>query len=283
MDIREFLFWEGSSRDTIDFKKIYVDVADDLISGLLLSQIVYWHLPSRETGKTKLRVFKEGQYWLAKERGDWHEECRISPKQYDRAIKVLEKKEIVELKKFKFNGMPMIHIRLIWENFLFLLENLKKNEVDPYSPMGIPQTVIPESPKGENGNSPKGNSGIDLSGILLTENTDIDYLTENTNKDLKKNVNNETNPFGKKGLKKIAMDYYPTFAPGRWSKERYIELVDKMVNELMNGQEIFSRAENPYGYIKGCLKKMASHHDYNQGLTEVKTDPSLPYFDWLRE
>ena len=196
MDIREFLFWEGSSRDTIDFKKIYVDIAEDLISGLLLSQIIYWHLPSKETGKTKLRIFKDGQYWLAKERGDWYDEIRISVKQYDRAIKILERKGIVELQKFKFDGMPTIHIRLIWENFLFLMENLKKNEVNPYSPMGIPQTVIPKLPKGEEGNFPNGNSGVDERAILLTENTDIDYLSKITNKD--KNINHQRSDQKKK-------------------------------------------------------------------------------------
>ena len=54
----QFLSWEAKSRDIIDFKKIYVDIADDLIAGLLLSQIIYWHLPN-EHGKTKLRVQKD--------------------------------------------------------------------------------------------------------------------------------------------------------------------------------------------------------------------------------
>jgi len=47
MEFNEFLSWELTTRDTIDFKKIYVDIAGDLIAGLLLSQIIYWHLPSK--------------------------------------------------------------------------------------------------------------------------------------------------------------------------------------------------------------------------------------------
>jgi len=62
-----FLLWETASRDTVDFKTIYVDMADDLVAGLLLSQIVYWYLPSKE-GRSKLRVFKDGYYWIAKTR-----------------------------------------------------------------------------------------------------------------------------------------------------------------------------------------------------------------------
>jgi hypothetical protein len=201
MDVQQFLFWEMASKDTIDFKKIYVDISnDDLVSGLLLSQIVYWHLPSKETGKTKLRVVKDNFYWLAKERTDWHDEIRISPKQFDRAIKILEKLKIVETKKFKFNGQPLVHIRLIWPNFLAAIqkqmaENNEEIDLDPYSPLGIPQTSIPESPKGEFPNRPKGNSGIDQKSIAsITENTDIDYNTDN-HRDYEKNVIPELSRF----------------------------------------------------------------------------------------
>jgi len=49
MQTEEFLAWERASRDTIDFKTAYVDVAGDLVSGLLLSQIIYWHLPGENS------------------------------------------------------------------------------------------------------------------------------------------------------------------------------------------------------------------------------------------
>lgn len=183
MDIRDFLFWETTSRDTIDFKKIYVDVAEDLIGGLLLSQIVYWHLPNKETGKTKLRVEKEGHYWIAKGREDWFEEIRITAKQYDRAIKILENKGFVEVKTFKFNSNPTKHVRLQWETFLMALEAKKEaeNGFDPYSPMVIPQRVKTNLPKGEEPTSPKVKNDIDLSGRTLTENTDREYHSKITN------------------------------------------------------------------------------------------------------
>ena len=79
-----FLLWERASRDTLEVKRIYVDMAGDLVAGLVLSQIVYWHLPNRE-GKARLRVEREGDLWLAKARAEWWDECRISPKQADRA------------------------------------------------------------------------------------------------------------------------------------------------------------------------------------------------------
>lgn len=123
MDLREFLLWEQATRDCIDVKKIYVDMADDLIAGILLSQIVYWFLPDKQ-GKTKLRVEKDGHLWLAKGREDWWGECRIKPRQFDTAFKKLEEQKLVEKKTFKFNGDPTIHIRILWDKFLPRLQEL---------------------------------------------------------------------------------------------------------------------------------------------------------------
>ena len=44
MNFDDFLKWEQSSRDTVDFKTVYVDMVGDLLAGLMLSQIVFWHL-----------------------------------------------------------------------------------------------------------------------------------------------------------------------------------------------------------------------------------------------
>ena len=90
---------ESSLREQVMVRMVYVDITGDLISGILLSQIVYWHVPSRETGKPKLKIFKEGHLWLAKERSDWWAEIRITDRQYDRAIKILIEKKISRSQK----------------------------------------------------------------------------------------------------------------------------------------------------------------------------------------
>jgi len=135
----DFSVWEKSAKDTIDVKRCYIDLAGDLIAGVLLSQLIYWFLLS--DGKSKLRIAKEGREWVAKKREDWWEECRITPRQYDRAIEVLKKKRLVVVKIFKFNGSPTIHISLEKDNILYGLNSLMKS---------------PFLTKGENGNSPKG-------------------------------------------------------------------------------------------------------------------------------
>lgn len=184
-EIRNFIGWELASQDTIDFKKCYVDLADDLIAGLLLSQIVYWHLPSKDSGKTKLRVKKENHLWIAKGRNDWHDEIRITAKQYDRAIKILIKKDVVETKIFKFNSNPTTHVRLKWETFLEALKVVitEKNTVEALGPMVIDERGITNLTFEEQPNSPLSNNDIDETVISLTESNKQRIQTENTNRE----------------------------------------------------------------------------------------------------
>lgn len=113
----QFLLWERASRDTIEVKRLYIDMAGDLAAGVVLSQIVYWHLPNRD-GHARLQVHREGKLWLAKGRADWWEECRISPKQADRALRVLEQRGLVEVRLFHFRGVPTKHVRILPDGFL---------------------------------------------------------------------------------------------------------------------------------------------------------------------
>jgi hypothetical protein len=131
--VQDFLAWEKASRDTIDVKRCYIDLAGDLLTGVLLSQIIYWFLPGK---RDKLRVKREGKYWLAKGRKDWWNECRISAKQFDRSIKVLQKKGLVETRLFKFSGIPTLHV---WLNLPALMEGVKSiltKGKNPFLPKG---------------------------------------------------------------------------------------------------------------------------------------------------
>jgi hypothetical protein len=178
-----FLLWERASHDSLDVKRIYIDMAGDLVSGVVLSQIVYWHLPSRED-KSRLQVEKEGELWLAKGRADWWEECRISPKQADRALDVLKGKGLIEVKLFKFGAAPTKHIRLIHENFLRAWEEKLLGRGNGTPPDGnggpdfpqrsksiFPKGQNPISTEGENRTSPKGKMDFPERARTLTETT----------------------------------------------------------------------------------------------------------------
>lgn len=157
--MNELFKLEQFSRDSFRVKRTYIDIAEDLIAGLLLGQIVYWNLPN-ENGNSKLRVKKENSLWLAKGRNDWWEEIRITPKQFDRAIKILKDKGLVEVKNFKFNGSPTVHVRL----------NISEVSEKVNSILSL----------GENGNYPKVKKEIDETVKSLTEIT-TETTTENKN------------------------------------------------------------------------------------------------------
>jgi hypothetical protein len=198
MTSQEFLIWEQFTRDTIDFKKIYVDISGDIVTGLLLSQIIYWNLPNSE-GKTKLRVLIDNELWLAKGREDWWDECRISSKQFDRSISILESKKIVETKLKKFNGSPTKHIKL---NLDILLEKIDKIiEGSSEGKMDFTQTVktngenkynnIKNNSKGSNSIasqfSPKGKNGISSKGKMEFPKT-VTSITQSTTQNTTENT-----------------------------------------------------------------------------------------------
>ena len=123
-----FLKWEEKSRDTIDFKKAYVDMTGDVVAGLMLSQVVYWHLPGRD-GEDKLRVERDGLRWLVKTRDEWWHECRLNPREVDRARKILEGRGIIEVRLYKFQGSPTQHLRICEDRFLELWQEVIGGEV----------------------------------------------------------------------------------------------------------------------------------------------------------
>lgn len=166
----------SSARCNHTFHK-YIDITGDLIEGTLLSRILYWFAPSKDN-KSKVKIYKDGEYWIAKQRKDWWEEIRITERQYDKAIKSLVKKEFVITAKYKFNSMPTIHIR---PNYDVINAEVKKWEEN------IRQEVIAEDRgqelhKQADGNDTKCNSGMPQDATLLTGITNNNYETGITDK-----------------------------------------------------------------------------------------------------
>ncbi|MEB8713164.1 MULTISPECIES: conserved phage C-terminal domain-containing protein [unclassified Bacillus cereus group] len=160
---------ETFARNGYTVRLAYVDITEDLIAGILLGQIVYWYMPN-EQGKSKLKVKKNGEFWLAKSREDWREEIRITPKQYDRAIKILSEKKFVEVQKFKFNGAPTHHIKL---NISEVAERVK---------CILTFGEVPNAPLGEIQLTERVNS---LTEITTKTTTEITTLKDNMSSDQK--------------------------------------------------------------------------------------------------
>ena len=172
--LESFLRQEDRERDVISVKRCYLDVCGDLAEGILLSQIVYWFLPSSRTGKSRAVIQKRGKLWLAKRRDDWFEECRIRPKQFDRCVKHLESIGVIETATFKFNGIPMKHIALRSEALVSRIEEVSKMPNEEYGPSSLRNMDLTPT-----GNMDLPHSGTSYKQRLHTETT----RTETTKKD----------------------------------------------------------------------------------------------------
>lgn len=155
----------------------YVDIAGDLIAGALLGQILYWFGAGKD-GRSRARIVKDGFLWIAKTRADWWDEIRISPKQYDRAAKILKEKGFIEIKTFKFYGNPTTHIRIIPEAINAAIDAWKAEQVKTISPDGEEPAASGFNPLGNNvfteGEEQSARSvenNIPTSDISLTETT----------------------------------------------------------------------------------------------------------------
>lgn len=121
---RSWITAETASHDTIAVKKIYIDINEgNLTDGVLFSQIMYWHMPSKQ-GESKMQVLREGKLWLAKTYDDWYEECRIKSRTAREALRRIEKRGLIITHTWKFDGSPTKHIRINWEKFEEIVKSI---------------------------------------------------------------------------------------------------------------------------------------------------------------
>lgn len=224
--------------------KPYVDMTGDLIAGILFSQIMYWCMPNNE-GKTKLRVRRENVLWLAKTREDWYSEIRISPKQYDRAIKILKDKGLVETKLFRFSGSPTVHIRPNLDTYNRLvdewIDNKVKEILEIESAKAIKSTIFP---KGKNPISPKGKMEITEREISLTENTTGNTPTTTTHVD-------DIESFAKATDTMEDKRDFPDEEKGKWkweSDKQYIYYCEKVLPKIIQKRASRWRNESDIAY-----------------------------------
>lgn len=149
----------AANKDEVSIPKIYIDITGDMGAAAVLDELLFWTLPKRGTGKTSLRVFRNGGLWLAVRRSDWWERKRLTERQADTAIEKLIKLELVEKDVFLFDGKPTVHLRLKTHKFVSLYgdkmnemairendANLARDIADLYAMMGFPhENVISNS------------------------------------------------------------------------------------------------------------------------------------------
>ena len=174
----DFLSWEARTRDTLDVKKIYVDMAGgDVLAGIALSEIIFWHLPNKK-GNSKMRVQREGYSWLAVPRWEWWERTRITPRQSDRVLKILRDQGLIITERWKWNNAPTVHIRINEKKFLEMWTKMvKEPPANPFLPdgeIGVNNETV------KTRSLPDGEIDFTESLNLKTETTESETTTETT-------------------------------------------------------------------------------------------------------
>lgn len=260
----------SSARCNHTFHK-YIDITGDLIEGTLLSRILYWFAPSKDN-KSKVKIYKDGEYWIAKQRKDWWEEIRITERQYDKAIKSLVKKEFVITAKYKFNSMPTIHIR---PNYDVINAEVKKWEEN------IRREVIAED-KGQElhkqadgnatkcnsqGNNTKCNSGMPQDATLLTGITNNDYLNTNyeTLNTKSNSLNREQcNSFSPKDKKVKEFKPISEYSQKDWevAEERMVNRAGKIAYDWTNDETLKENVKLFFEYFLGKHREYTGEYHY---------------------
>lgn len=76
--------------------------------------------------------------------------------------------------------------------------------------------------------------------------------------------------------------YYTEFAPSRWSKQSWLTLIEKFVNETIENERYITVPEAKIkSYAYASIKNMAHKVDFKNGKIEYSSGDEIPFYDWL--
>ena len=137
---------------------VYIDINEgNLHDAVVFAQIMYWHEPNRETGKTRLRVLKDGYWWLVKNHGDWESEVRISRRTVRNCLERIKGRGLIVYELHGHAGKKAPYIRVNWDVFKLRIEELENSGEMVGSGLDTPALKCQGS--GKSGQSP------DISGL----------------------------------------------------------------------------------------------------------------------
>jgi hypothetical protein len=156
--LRKYAAIQKATEEVIGCQKIYVDIAGGIPEAFILDELIFFTLPRPETGKSGLRVWKDGVLWMAVSRSEWWDRKRLTPKEADGAITRLLNRKLIFKGHFLFNKQKTTHLRLniplffkLYSEFLERQDppedesdTTQKDISDLYAMMGMPKEDTPE-------------------------------------------------------------------------------------------------------------------------------------------
>jgi hypothetical protein len=165
---KQFAALRLADRDVVCVPKALIDICGgDFPAAAILDELLFWTLP-RESGRTGLRVRKDGLLWCVIGRDEWHKRKRLSPKQADSGIAKLESLGLIEKRLYRYNGHAKTHLRMQGDQFfkayskaLFALylsgeARMDEGELEELQILTEMSDLL-DFPKGDS-DSPKGNT-----------------------------------------------------------------------------------------------------------------------------
>jgi hypothetical protein len=164
--LRKYAAIQKATEETIGCQKIYVDIAGGISEAFVLDELIFFTLPRPETGKSGLRVWKDGVLWMAVSRSEWWERKRLTAKEADGAIARLLNRKLIFKDHFLFNKQKTTHLRLNIPLFFKLYSEFLEKQDPPeddsnttqrdisdlYTMMGMTDEDTPQGiPDGEQG------------------------------------------------------------------------------------------------------------------------------------
>lgn len=119
LSYEKYSSWEAATHDVLILRKAFVRMCGGHFrSSILLSQILYWHRPTKKNHESKLRVLFDGKMWIAKDHHEWTAETCLSQRDLVRCFQRLTDLGLIEVIIKRFNGTPMRHVRIVGSAFM---------------------------------------------------------------------------------------------------------------------------------------------------------------------
>jgi hypothetical protein len=298
--------FEVAEQDFYQTKFIHVDMVGDRNAGDLLARIVYWFSPSKD-GRSKLRIFKNNKFWLAKARTDWWDEIRLSAKQYDTAIKKLVELRLVEVWNTMFDGKKTPHIHLNWDTYLILkqqvayqiyqekvqaelkrqqeeyAEFLAQQQANPALSLDFTQTVKPVDPLSPSGFTheeypvlPKGHFRFYPNG--KTENAQtVKPITKTTSKTTSKTILKTTTSNDPETISSSSRDSIDQELKGKYPNAPF----DVVKTEMFADKKAITKTDKQYRALLDYRLKNWQPEQKKSGGKQSTRKEQLP--EWLEE
>ena len=167
----------------------YLDLTGDLAAGVLLSQVVYWFRPG-PGGHLKVKVERDGRFWIAKTQSEWCQEVRIGLKTFIRSMDKLLQLGVVVSKIYQYGNRPVLHVGLNLDVLIGLVGHCP--------PDGVGVITDQDYTKTEESIPPKGKNPLDQIGVIhsaISEESYIEQSIKESTKEISLSVTiRNTNP-----------------------------------------------------------------------------------------